>query len=150
MLKKISWEHGIIIIFSIFIIFILSLIYKYQYSSNYSFDLVTEKYYEEELIYQNEIDAYNRTNILDSIPTYSLSNKGIFIQFPKKFIKTKGEILLQHFFKKKSDIKSILLLDKEGKHLISSKFLEPSLYLLKIKWKDKNINYRKDYEVKWK
>lgn len=147
--RKITWENGVVFALVGFIIFILSLIYKYQSSSN-PFDLVTEKYYEEELLYQDEIDAYNRTNLLDSIPMYSISEKGILVQFPKKIIYTEIEILLRHPSKKSSDIKSQLLIDSQWNFLIPSKFLEPSLYSMKIKWKDKNLNYRKDYEVQWK
>lgn len=113
------------------------------------FDLVTEQYYEEELIYQNEINAYKRTKLLKNIPIYIITKKGINIQFPKEFIPSKVNIVLQHPYKKKLDIQLFLILNSKNNILISSKYLKPSLYLLKIKWKNKNLDYRKDYEIQW-
>lgn len=149
MFKKFNWEIYIIFVLVGFILFILFLIYQYQLHNN-SFDLVTEKYYEEELSYQDEIDAYKRTNNLDSIPTYFFLKKGILIQFPNQFIQSKIEILLRHPFKKELDIKFKTSLNSYKNFIIHRKFLEPSVYLLQIKWKYNNLNYRKDYEIQWK
>lgn len=132
-----------------FIIFILYLIYIYQ-SNNNVFDLVTERYYEEELIYQNEINAYKRTKLIKNIPFYKIIEEGIIIKFPKKNINKKVNILLQHPYKKKLDIKFSLFLNFKKNILIPSKFLKPTIYLLKIKWENNNLDYRKDYEVQWK
>lgn len=143
-----NWPNGIIFALTTFMIFIISLIYIYQ-SNNNVFDLVTEQYYDEELIYQNEINAYKRTKILQYIPTYSIKKEGLIIQFPKNFINSKIHILLQHPYNKSLDI-NLLLINPKNNILIPSKLLKPTLYLLKIKWIHNNLNYRKDYEIQWK
>lgn len=149
MFKNITWGHAMIIVLITFIIFILLLIYKYK-SSNNPFDLVTKKYYQEELIYQNEINAYNRTNKLDSIPFYKITKKGILIIFPKYDSNIKGKILLRHPSKENLDVNLKLFLDLNGYFLIPKKYLKKSIYLLQIKWKKNDLFYRKDYDIKWK
>ena len=64
---KFTWGHGVIIALACFIIFICTLIFTVEFSKN-TFDLVTDNYYEEEINYQQEIDATNNASLLKEKP----------------------------------------------------------------------------------
>ena len=54
---KINWGTGIVIAIVAFIGFILYFVITMSTDKTYSYDLVTDKYYQQELKYQQEIDA---------------------------------------------------------------------------------------------
>ncbi|MCX6291008.1 MAG: FixH family protein [Bacteroidetes bacterium] len=55
---KLNWGHGILIFIVLFMTFILNLVYK---CSQQTVDLVSEKYYEQELKYQQQVNKLNNT-----------------------------------------------------------------------------------------
>ena len=59
---KLNWGHKIIIAFGFFFLLMGTLIYK---SINTDFQLVAPNYYEQEIAYQQRIDAINRAENLD-------------------------------------------------------------------------------------
>ncbi|MCB9202683.1 MAG: FixH family protein [Flavobacteriales bacterium] len=150
MFKKFTWGHGVVLALLAFIVFILSLLYKYQSQDNV-FDLVTDDYYEEELVYQNEIDAKNRANKLSETPMVTTESEGFKIEFPKEFNQsnTSGKILLRHAYIKDKDVKSKLILNSDNQMFIPSTVLDKASYTLIISWEKDSLNYRKDYDIKW-
>lgn len=147
-MKYLNWGNALAIALISFIIFILSLIFWYQSQDN-SFDLVTENYYEEELVFQKEIDAQNNANKLKNPPVLKITPQGIIIWFDKEFSKITGEVLFRHSSKKEKDIKTKLMLSSENQMTIPASVLDKSLYEVKINWVHNGISYRKDYEIKW-
>ena len=148
MMKYLNWGNALALALISFIVFILSLIFWYQSQDN-SFDLVTENYYEEELIFQKEIDAQNNANKLKNPPVLKLTNKGVVLIFNKDLKNIKGEVLFRHPSKKEKDIKTKLILSTENEMTIPASVLDKSLYEVKINWIHNAIPYRKDYEIKW-
>ncbi len=55
-MKNFSWGHGVVIALAAFIIFILSMLFLFPNGQKNS-EMVTDNYYEEELQYQDVIDA---------------------------------------------------------------------------------------------
>ena len=80
---KISWGHGVVIALGAFILFILGMIFLFPIGKQNS-ELITENYYEEELKYQEVIDAKNSADNLTEKPTVALEKQGITIIFPKE------------------------------------------------------------------
>jgi len=149
MFKNFNWGHGIAIALGCFMLFILSLIYMYQSQDN-SFDLVTEEYYEEEISFQDQIDAQNRLNKLANQPKIIVNSIGILIQFPEELKESTGKILLRHPSQKEKDIAMDLNLNSNNEQIIPALKLHKATYLLRLNWITNKQFYRKDFETKWK
>ena len=82
---KLNWGTGIVITIIAFIAFIMYFVITMSTDHTYSHDLVTEKYYQKELQYQEEIDAEKNLNKLTSKVTVQRTDKGLKIELPKEF-----------------------------------------------------------------
>lgn len=79
-MKKLSHTGNILIIlFGIMLILMSILVYK---SATQQVTLVSKDYYEQELKYQDKLDAMNNTKDLDHLFSISLSGDSIAIQVP--------------------------------------------------------------------
>lgn len=73
-MKNFSWGHGVVIALFAFIVFILSMLFLFPNGQKNS-EMVTDNYYEEELQYQDVIDAkkeqttYRRNLLIHKIQT---------------------------------------------------------------------------------
>mgnify|MGYP000509856137 FL=1 len=54
---KINWGTGIVIVIAAFISFIMYFVITMSTNNKYSYDLVTDNYYQQELQYQKQIEA---------------------------------------------------------------------------------------------
>lgn len=80
---KINWGTGIVIGMTLFISFILYLVFNMLTDERFDHDLVTEEYYKKELLFQQEIDAETRGNALaENISDRRIKN-GWLIEFPE-------------------------------------------------------------------
>ena len=139
---KINWGTGIVIAIVLFMIFILSFVYKTIAIDKYEHHLVSEDYYKDELYYQKEIDKLNNAAKLSENIALSNSEKGITISFPqdKDFNKIKGTI----YFMRRSNIK--LDFKKEIKlsnHfiIIPDSLLVSGKWIIKIDWQYNDEEY---------
>lgn len=89
-MKNLSWGHGVMIALLAFIIFILSMLFLFPNGQQNS-EMVSDNYYEEELLYQQVIDAKGRADKLVNKPVYSQNSNGITIKKEKEDIKSKFE-----------------------------------------------------------
>ena len=93
---KFNWGTGIVIAIAGFMSFIIYFVITMSTDKNYSYDLVTDKYYQQELKYQQEIDATKNASVLAENITLIAKKEGLQIKFPSDF-KTKeieGTVLL--------------------------------------------------------
>jgi len=139
---KINWGTGIVIAIVLFMIFILSFVYKTIAIDKYEHHLVSEDYYKDELYYQKEIDKLNNAAKLSKNIALSNSEKGITISFPqdKDFNKINGTI----YFMRRSNIK--LDFEKEIKlsdHfiIIPDSLLVSGKWIIKIDWQYNDEEY---------
>jgi len=139
---KFNWGTGIVIAMALFIVFILSFVYKTIAIDKYEHHLVSEDYYKDELYYQEEIDKLNNASKLSENITLSNSSQGITIQFPENldFNKIKGTI----YFLRRSNYK--LDFDKEIKlndHfiIIPDSLLVSGKWIIKIDWQYNDEKY---------
>ena len=139
---KINWGTGIVIALVLFMIFILSFVYKTIAVDKYEHHLVSEDYYKDELYYQKEIDKLNNAAKLSENITLSNSEKGITISFPqdKDFNKINGTI----YFMRRSNIK--LDFEKEIKlnnhfTIIPDSLLVSGKWIIKIDWQYNDEEY---------
>ena len=93
---KINWGTGIVITIVAFIGFIMFMVVKMMSNKAYDHDFVTEKYYQKELAYQDNIYAIrNEKNLKNPIKTEK-TKKGLKIYFPSDFNpkEIKGKVFL--------------------------------------------------------
>lgn len=93
---KINWGKGIVIAIVCFISFIMYFVISMSTDKKFSHDLVTEKYYEKELKYQEVIDATQNAKSLNEDINLIKDAKGLQVHFPKIFNtkKVKGKVFL--------------------------------------------------------
>jgi hypothetical protein len=86
---KLNWGQSITIVIILFMVFILTLVYKMHYRSA---DLVRDDYYEQEVNYdakkQSIINYKNSPNKIQIIQ----KEEGVVIQFPDSILISKGHI----------------------------------------------------------
>ena len=139
---KINWGTGIAIAITLFIVFILSFVYKTIFVEKYEHHLVSEDYYKDELHYQEEIDKMNNANFLPENVRLSNSDKGIIIHFPedKDFNKIKGKVNFLRRSNEKLDFEENINLTGSSM-LIEDKLLVPGKWEIKVDWQYEEVEY---------
>ncbi|MCW3160919.1 FixH family protein [Chryseobacterium oryctis] len=150
-MKNFSWGHGVVVALLAFIIFILSMLFFFPNGQKNS-EMVTENYYEEELQYQDVIDAKKRADELQEKPIYNQSKEGIRITFPKDYNNSNVTVkfVLNRTDDQNLDIKKTEQLDANQSFLIPAKVLKLGNYTLRLMWTKDKTDYRMDYDVIWK
>lgn len=150
-MKNLSWGHGVVIALFAFIAFILSMLFLFP-SGQKNSEMVTDNYYEEELQYQDVIDAKKRADNLREKPVYSQSANGIKITFPKDYnnSNTTVKFVLNRTDDKNLDIKKAVQLDASQSFQIPAQVLKLGNYTLRLMWTKDKTDYRMDYDVIWK
>jgi hypothetical protein len=82
MFKNFSWGHGVIVALGLFMSFILFMIFVYSNGMQNS-ELISDSYYEDELAYQEIIDAKNNADLLSEKPVYIQNAAGITLTIPQ-------------------------------------------------------------------
>ncbi len=113
---KFNWGTGIVIAIVSFIFFIMYMVTQMISNPKYNYDFVTDKYYEKELEYQNDINAIdNVSNLKEPIRIERVIGKGLRIILPKEFDRreVKGKINLYRPSNKKLDFELSILDDSD-------------------------------------
>lgn len=150
-MKNITWAHGIIFALAAFMIFILSMLFLFPNGQQNS-ELVTEDYYEEELAYQQVIDAKNAADTLKLKPQYIQNPAGITIKFPENINNNNAKFsyVLNRTDDQNLDLKKTVILDATNTFTIPKSVLVNGNYTLRMSWTKNNTEYRMDYDVIWK
>ena len=149
-MKNLNWGHGLMIALGCFILFILSLIFIFPMGKQNA-EMISNNYYEEELEYQDIIDAKNNAAKLEKTPTYKATSEGILITFPET-IKVDENIANFVLFRTEDsnlDVKKEVTL-QHNLFLIPAKVISKGSYTLKLKWKENKKPYQVDYDILWK
>ncbi len=149
-MKNFSWGHGVVIALAAFIIFILSMLFLFPNGQKNS-EMVTDNYYEEELQYQDVIDAKKRADELQEKPVYSQTTEGIKITFPQDYnsSNTTVKFVLNRTDDQNLDIKKSVQLTGQS-FVIPAQVLKMGNYTLRLSWTKDKTDYRIDYDVIWK
>jgi hypothetical protein len=150
MFKKLNWGHGVAIALAAFICFIMFMIIIFPLGQQNS-ELVSNNYYEEELSYQEVIDAKRNAEKLPEKPVYQQLKDGIKITFPQS-IKPDGkkiDFILYRTDDANLDVKKEALLDAANSILIPENVISKGSYTLKLKWQQNEKQYQLDYDILW-
>lgn len=150
-MKNFSWGHGVIIALGGFMIFILSMLFLFPNGQKNS-EMVTDNYYEEELQYQDVIDAKQKADQLEVKPVYSQDASGIKVTFPEDYnnSNTKVKFVLNRTDDQNLDVKREIQLDANKAIFIPAQVLKMGNYTLRLMWTKDKVDYRMDYDVIWK
>ena len=146
---KINWGTAIVIAFALFISFILYFVIKATTQQKYSYDLVSEEYYNDELKYQTDIDAMQHFKDLGININVETSKKGIHISFPNNFKteSTDGNIVLYRPSNQSLDFEIPFDISKHTSLLIPDNKLVDGRWDLKIKWSYNDTTYLYKKEI---
>jgi hypothetical protein len=127
-----NWGVGIAIVYILFVVGMLTLVFK---SRSQKIDLVTENYYQQELAYQEEIDAKQRVEDSGCMPVIQKVSNQYKIQIPgSKGNPIQGSLLAYCPSNKKADRLISLKPTYDGQWLLDLDSLSPSQYILKMHW----------------
>lgn len=151
MFKKFNWGHGVILALASFIIFIMFMILVFTRGQQNA-EVVSDHYYEDELVYQDVINAKNNADKLPAKPAFEQNIHGITLTFPADIKPNDGKV---HFILFRTndahlDVKKDVELSNNHSFTIPAKILIAGSYTLKVKWIMDKKNYQVDYDVLWK
>lgn len=151
MFKNFSWGHGVAVALGLFMSFILFLIFVFSRGMQNS-ELISDSYYEDELAYQEIIDAKQNAHVLAEKPVYSQTKNGITIIFPENIKPENSNVHFELFRTDDSnlDVKKDIPLNGKNQFQIPAKVIFPGSYTLKVKWENNKKPYQVDYDIQWK
>jgi hypothetical protein len=131
--SRINWGTGIVMGIIVFVVISITMTIIFM---TQDVDLVTDKYYENSLQYQQEIDKQSRTKSLDEEVTFNFNGQVINILFPSTYLdkNISGEIYFYRPSNPKLDFKIPLQLNEEGNQLILATDFEKGFWRLKLNW----------------
>lgn len=130
--SKFSWGTGILIGIIIFITLSVTMTVIFM---SQDVNLVSDKYYEKSLVYQEEIDKQSRTKTLNEQVKINFNGEVVGISFPQNYLSKEilGEINFYRPSDPKLDFKLPLHL-VEGNQIISVQRLQKGFWRLKLNW----------------
>lgn len=130
---RVNWGTGIAIGIIIFVVISITMTVIFM---TQDVNLVTDKYYENSLQYQEEIDKQSRTKSLDEQVKINFDGEVITVLFPFDYLgeNISGEIYFYRPSNPSLDIKISLELNEEGNQLILAKIFEKGFWRLKLNW----------------
>jgi nitrogen fixation protein FixH len=144
MVSKINWGTGMAALFSLFVVFMLGLVF---YSASQSFHLVERDYYSKELDYQNRIEQAERSRRDPAlfIWEYDKNRKSVVFRcnWESRDVKA-GEI---HFYRPSDsglDFKIPIQLNNEGMMEVSVDGLQKGLWKIKASITAAGAEYYKE------
>ncbi|MFM2207852.1 MAG: hypothetical protein RL213_1827 [Bacteroidota bacterium] len=144
---KINWGFGITLAALSFVAFILSLVYR---CSKEEVDLVSERYYENELNYQQRINS--KANVVQEGMEIAIDQRPdrIRLEFPSKVSRVSAEGTIA-FYKpdaKRLDFNLPISLNDSAIQEISIADLQRGHWQLQISWNSGNVSYYQEKEIR--
>lgn len=145
---KINWGTGIVIGMTLFISFILYLVFNMLTNEKFDHDLVTEDYYKKELLFQQEIDAETRGNALTKNISDRRIENGWLIEFPEdlKLAEISGNLNFYRPSNAELDFDIPLNL-KSNRIEVADKNLIPGRWNINIHWEYQGETYLYKKEI---
>jgi len=142
---KISWGTRIALLYGGFVLLIITLVTG---SMRQNFDLVSKDYYQEELKYQQVIDAGKNQAELSKAVSVKADARTVSIEFPAEFSDKhiQGTVLFYSEVNASWD-KSFPLSTADNKMYIPRQDLRQTHYLLKIDWQTDGKKFYQQSEI---
>lgn len=132
-----NWFHYIIITL---IAFVGMLTYFAVRSVNTPLDLVTEKYYEEELKFQDKIDQKTNSTALEKTVAIETNGGMMQVLFPKELSQISGDIKLYFAADKSKDQSIAIQTNADNGQTVDISKLHGA-YTVQIHWNSSGVKY---------
>lgn len=132
--KKSNWGIGMAVLYGSFAVFILGMVF---YSVSNPVDLVEENYYEQELLYQEQLNSIRRTKALPVglEVRYIAARDQVTLTFPEPFADgTKGTVTFFRPSDSRLDHMIDLALNEHGEQLIEATGMASGMWRLIVSW----------------
>ena len=141
---KINWGWGIGVFYSLFVISLLAVVYMTTF---YKPDMVSDDYYRDEQLFQQQIDKTINTNRLEFKPSVLKEINNLVITFPNELRNSTGKI---NFFRPSNsnlDFELDLKLNSELKQFINVDKLTTGKWKVKLEWKKDSVEYYLERDI---
>ena len=147
---KLNWGTGIVIAIIAFMSFIMYFVISMSTGKNYNHDLVTEKYYQQELEYQTSINATRNAKELEENIKIKKTSEGLKIYFPSEFNPkdVKGKVFLYRPSNKQLDFEMPISLSNTYL-LVPEKRLLGGRWNITVSWNYENKQYLYQKELNY-
>ncbi len=134
-----NWGYKIILVFAVFVSGILYMVYS---SFSHNIDLVSTNYYEEELKYQDVIDAMERANGLSAKLICEVRNDSLHVKFPAEMKQRQVKAALWLYFvaDKKKDLKTTMV-TTSGQIALPLSSFNKGMHDVKVSWEAEGAQY---------
>jgi hypothetical protein len=127
-----NWGVGIALVYVVFVVGMLTMVFM---SKNQKIDLVTENYYQQELLFQDEINAKQRVANGNCLPVMAITPGGCNLEIPgAKGAEIAGDLLAYCPSNKNGDCMISLPKTTKGGWEVDLSKLKSNNYLFKIHW----------------
>jgi hypothetical protein len=135
-----NWGHKIAVLYISFVVLILTMVFL---ANKEKVDLVTSDYYEQELRFQDKINAGNNAKNLTTPINFETKNRILHLIYPKEMLgKTiSGDITLYRPSDAALDYKTTININADGGQTISSLTFKRGLYKMQFSWRMDNLDY---------
>jgi hypothetical protein len=142
---KLNWAWFIGVLYTAFALTFIGIL---LYSFTQKVELVTDDYYQKDLVYQSKIDAMKRTNQFADSIVIDQKNKQLTVQLPREISnqKTKGNIQIYRPSDSKLDKNLEFSLDTNHTQEISAD-LKRGLWTVKLSWSFNDSAYYYEKQI---
>ena len=139
---KLNWGTAIVIAFIGFIGFIMFFVVRMSTDDKYNHELVADDYYQQELEYQNDIDKVENAKTLSEEISYTKTEEGLLLSFPKEIdqLKIEGKVFLIRPSNKQLDFEMPISLSNHYLLIPDNRLLD-GRWNLRIEWTDGKETY---------
>lgn len=135
---KINWGWGIGIFYSLFVISLLAVVYMTTF---YKPDMVSDDYYRDEQVFQEQIDKSINTRNLLTQPTIQKDGNNLVLTFSEELENSTGKIIFFRPSNEKLDFELELTLNTDYKQVIPLDKIEKGKWKIKVNWKKDSTEY---------
>ena len=130
---KMNWGTGIAITYVVFVIATVAVV---LFTTTIDVNLVTDDYYEKELVFQDQIDKVSRTNKLTEQPVINLTGKNVYLKFPNSinYNLVEGKLNFYRPSDNNLDFSVPILLSEQGEQIVNSIRLVEGMWRVYIDW----------------
>jgi hypothetical protein len=139
-----NWGKSIVVVFIFFAAFIAGLVVV---CFREDVSLVSKKYYEDDLHYQAQFDAYENANGLTNKPTVTLITKSLTISYSDFKNIEKGTLTLMRPSNANQDRTFTLKQQVDTVQQFELSDLSSGLYKLRLEWTEGNKQYLMDKTI---
>lgn len=136
---KLNWGFGAFALYGSFVLFMLFMVFK---TSKEKVELVTEDYYEKDMVYQQRIDKLNRTKALNEKITWQIIDNNLMIKMPGNATQNvKGDLIFFRPSDESMDLVVPIKLNENNAQLIELSKFSKGMYKVKVDWTSNDLSY---------